>query len=305
MDNEATRLINDETTQNEQVISSPQPMPEAPKSKSSKKGNTIAAAAGGFVAGAAVGVGASAAASNSVEEVPVTEDANNEKEQEVVTPAPEEAILANDEGIRVAHVEGNNFNEAFAQARAQVGPGGVFEYDGRLYGTYTSDEWEQMSSEERAEYQNRVNEVAPSHHNSSSNSTQPIELVENAEHTPNVVPANAEMIAVEPVDNEIRILGVEAVTDGNGNIMNVALVENSGDQALLVDVDNNGTIDVMLHDDNNDGQIQEQEIHDISQAGLNITDLEQAHAAQQGDVFYAANDDMPDYINDADSIMSV
>lgn len=305
MDNEATRLINDETTQNDQVISSPQPMPEAPKSKSSKKGSTIAAAAGGFVAGAGVGVGASAAASNSVEEVPVTDDANNEKEQEVATPAPEDAILANDEGIRVAHVEGDNFNEAFAQARAQVGAGGVFEYHGRLYGTYTSDEWEQMTSEERAEYQNRVNEVAPSHHTSSSSSTQPIEAVENAEPTPNVVPANAEMIAVEPVDNEIRILGVEAVSDGNGNIMNVALVENSGDQALLVDVDNNGTIDVMLHDDNNDGQIQEQEIHDISQAGLNITDLEQAHAAQQGDVFYAANDDMPDYINDADSIMSV
>lgn len=305
MDNEATRLINDETTQNEQVISSPQPTPETPKSKFSKKGSTIAAAAGVFVAGAAVGVGASAAASNSVEEVPVTEDANNEKEQGVVTPAPEEAILANDEGIRVAHVEGDNFNEAFAQARAQVGAGGVFEYDGRLYGTYTSDEWEQMSSEERAEYQNRVNEVAPSHHTTSSNSTQPIEVVENDESTPNVVPANAEMIAAEPVDNEIRILGVEAVSDGNGNIMNVALVENSGDQALLVDVDNNGTIDVMLHDDNNDGQIQEQEIHDISQAGLNIADLEQAHAAQQGDVFYAANDDMPDYINDADSIMSV
>ena len=87
--------------------------------------------------------------------------------------------------------------------------------------------------------------------------------------------------------------------------MNVALVECEGDQALLVDVDNNGSIDVLLHDDNGDGQLQESEFHDISGAGLEVADLMQAQAVQQGDVLYASNDDMPDYINDADSTMTV
>ena len=87
--------------------------------------------------------------------------------------------------------------------------------------------------------------------------------------------------------------------------MNVALVECEGDQALLVDVDNNGTIDVMLHDDNGDGQLQESEMHDVSGAGIEVADLMQAQAAGEGDLLYASNDGMPDYVNDADSTMFV
>ena len=114
------------------------------------------------------------------------------------------------------------------------------------------------------------------------------------------------MISAEPVDNDIKILGVEAVQNENGDVMNVALIENGGDQALLVDVDNNGVIDVMLHDDNYDGNLQNNEIHDISGAGLEVADLMQCQAAQQGDMLYAGCDqELPDYVNDADSIMDV
>ena len=44
------------------------------------------------------------------------------------------------------------FSEAFAAARAEVGPGGVFEWHGQLFGTYTRAEWGAMSQAERAEY---------------------------------------------------------------------------------------------------------------------------------------------------------
>lgn len=304
MDNGATRLINDETAQKEQNTTAQQPEPEVAQPKKVKKTNPVAAAAGGFVAGAAVGVGATAAATNTAEEAPSLDDVVTDETAEVEAPAPEQAILANDEGIRYAHVEADNFNDAFAQARAQVGPGGVFEYNGKLYGTYTAEEWNEMSAEERADYQNRVNEVAPSHHTASHQASETV-VAEHHEATPEVIPTNAEMISAEPVDNEIRVLGVEAVQNEEGQIMNIALVECEGDQALLVDVDNNGTIDVLLHDDNGDGYLQESEIHDISNAGLEVADLMQAQAAQQGDVLYASNDDMPDYINDSDSIMTV
>lgn len=306
MDNEATRLINDEPVQKEQPTHTSQAQPEAQTTPEAKKGNTIAAAAGGFVAGAATGAVTTAAASapSSDSETPVDVQEEIMTEETPETPAPEQVILANDEGIRYAHVEADNFNDAFAQARAQVGPGGVFEYNGRLYGTYYAEEWDNMSSQEKADYQNRVNEVAPSRYSTSEN-THVTHEVEHHDVSPEVVPANAEMISAEPVDNEIRVLGVEAVQNEDGQIMNIALVENEGNHALLVDVDNDGTIDVLLHDDNYDGQLQESEIHDISGAGLEVADLMQAQAAQQGDVFYASNDDMPDYINDADSIMTV
>ena len=234
------------------------------------------------------------------------------------TPAPEQAILANDEGIRYAHVNADNFNEAFAQAREQVGPGGVFEYNGRIYATYYAEEWNDMSSQERADFQSKVYEVAPTHHADPSHSSmahnssvesihhEPEIVAENVQNnTADAVPANAEMIAAEPVDNKIRVLGVETVQNDYGQIMNVALVECEGDQALLVDVDNNGSIDVLIHDDYFDGQIQETEVHDISGSGLEVADLLQAQAAQEGDIYYASCDDMPDYINDADSFVEV
>lgn len=307
MDNEATRLINDVPAQKEQATPLSQAQPEAQMTKKAKKGNTIAAAAGGVVVGAAAGAAATASASTPNVDpealVDVQDDVATEETPEA--PAPEQAILANDEGIRYAHVEADNFNDAFAQARAQVGPGGVFEYNGRLYGTYYADEWDNLTSEEKADYQNRVNEVAPSHHSNSHSTYAAVQEVEHHDVAPEVVPANAEMISAEPVDNEIRVLGVEAVQNEDGQIINIALVEHEGDQALLVDVDNNGSIDVLLHDDNGDGQLQESEIHDISGAGIDIADLMEVQAAQEGDFFYASNDDMPDYINDADSIMTV
>ena len=38
-----------------------------------------------------------------------------------------------------------SFSEAFAAAREEVGPGGVFEWNGNVYNTYYADEWENMS----------------------------------------------------------------------------------------------------------------------------------------------------------------
>lgn len=304
MDNEETRLINDETSQNEQPVSESQSRFETTEHKKSKRGIHPGASAGGFIAGAAVGIGATAFASNTPKEATDPEKINAVENPETEAPAPEQAILANDEGIRYAHIEADNFNDAFAQARAQVGPGGVFEYDGRLYGTYLADEWNEMTPQERADYQSRVNEVASSHQ-SALNVSNESGSTGHHESASNETPTNAEMISEEPVDNEIRVLGVEAVQNDGGQIMNVALVECEGDHALLVDVDNNGTMDVLLHDDNGDGNLQESEVHDISGAGLDVADLVEAQAAQQGDMLYAADDNMPDYINDADSIMSV
>ncbi len=300
MNNEDTRLINNETTPKGQQHTQP-----LNNGRKSNHGRTMAAV-GGFAAGAAAGVGGTAFASSKPGDIPAAENetvTDNSTANETQAPAPEDVILANDEGIRYAHVEADNFNEAFAQARAQVGAGGVFEYDGKLYGTYYADEWDAMSPQEQADYQNRVNEVAPEHQPTQQSATPHPHTEESvtAEPSPTEpIDENAELVSNEPVDNEIRILGVEAVQNEDGQIMNVALVDHSGDQALLVDIDNDGTIDVLLHDDNNDGQVQESEMHDISDMGLEVPDLQEAYTAEEDDAFFAVNDDMPDYVNDAD-----
>ena len=87
-----------------------------------------------------------------------------------------------------------------------------------------------------------------------------------------------------------------------------------GDQEVaLVDVDDNMEFDVAVSDRNENGQIDDDEIIDISEQQLSVTDFAVATAAQEESAV-ASNqpevashpqqdniaEDMPDYMNDAD-----
>lgn len=45
-----------------------------------------------------------------------------------------------------------SFSEAFAAARNEVGPGGLFTWHGHTYGTYYADEWNAMSEADKDQY---------------------------------------------------------------------------------------------------------------------------------------------------------
>jgi len=55
-----------------------------------------------------------------------------------------------------------SFNQAFAAARQEVGPGGLFVWHGHTYGTYYKNEWDSMSAEDKEQYWSDV------HHTTSS-----------------------------------------------------------------------------------------------------------------------------------------
>lgn len=66
-------------------------------------------------------------------------------------------VIDTDAGV--ANVDdGLSFSEAFAQARAEVGPGGVFEWHGRLYNTYYANEWNSMSPAQRGGFELAANQ---------------------------------------------------------------------------------------------------------------------------------------------------
>lgn len=52
-----------------------------------------------------------------------------------------------------------SFSEAFATARAEVGPGGAFSWHGQVYGTYNKAEWDELSDEQKGEYTESVSEA--------------------------------------------------------------------------------------------------------------------------------------------------
>lgn len=289
MQNEETQLINETAPEKAQD-----------QTKETKNKSTLSAAAagavGGFVAGAAAGAATTAAAAT----VPTDEMTEETVEETLETHVADEEVLpVNDEGLRVAHVEADSFSDAFAQARQQVGPGGVFEYNGQIYGTYYANEWNAMSAEERADFQNRASGIAPTHHSNH---------IHHDASAPNAQPevaTDAQMLSVEPVEDEVRVLGVEVVEGADGGRMTMATVEVGGEVSLMVDVNNDDIVDVLIHDDNHDNELQDSEYHYVEPANIHVSDLEHIHAAQQGDLLYASHDEMPDYVNDADSIMNV
>ena len=302
MNNEETRILNQNQTE-ETIVKTP--------GKKSNKGEKVAYAAGGFAAGLASGVAGSAfAASPNKDEVIVTAETSEAEEatavqQETVAPVqetpqpapnPEEVLLATDEGIRIAQVNDDaSFSQAFADARAQVGAGGAFEWRGHVYSTYYEEEWNKMSAEERANYQSKID------YETVTGDTQEMKPTSATTTTEPAIAPNTELVDEQPNQGGIKVLGVEAVTDAEGNPMTVAAVEIEGNQAILVDVDNNGMMDVAVVDENHDCQISRNEIYDVSEAQISTADLQQHMAAtQDAGMMEAYNDGMPDYVDDAD-----
>ena len=57
--------------------------------------------------------------------------------------------------------DGMSFREAFAAARGELGPGGVFEWRGHHFNTYLQSEWNGMSSAEKNEFLHQVYDPQP------------------------------------------------------------------------------------------------------------------------------------------------
>lgn len=355
--------------------------------KKEDKGSTFFARTAATAAGAALGTSAAMAAEHIIEASTDAPDeveaamANEEQVQAVAAetetePAPQQelevvqetttatiataqttgtapdehdAIVATDEGLRVAQVDDSlSFSQAFAEARSQVGAGGVFEWNGKVYSTYYAEEWDSMSASERSDWQARVDygdviDVSEPSSNATSFASQNGNLMAEAEIAPDstYIDNSAEpQVAAQVVDdNEVHVVGVAVQDNGQGGVATLAGLQSGDEMAILVDVDTDGTIDLLVSDANADGQLSADEVYDISDHEIATGDVvgayvEEAHmhgatavvtdvdsgdqyqitetsngyglapmddAGVDDNMYMASNDDMPDYMNDADA----
>ncbi len=88
---------------------------------------------------------------------------SEEKPEDIAIPEQGETSHTLENGLKVAAVSDDlSFGEAFAQARAEVGPGGVFHWHGGIYNTYTAAEWNNMSVGEKRDFAQQVQpEIRP------------------------------------------------------------------------------------------------------------------------------------------------
>ena len=192
-----------------------------------------------------------------------------------------------------------SFSEAFTAARTEVGSGGVFEWHGNIYSTFTEDEWNGMTAEQRDEYgshfswhsDNSSTETASSNHSStSSHSAHATDEVEVSEVTQ---ASHTEEVAVVDVDPEVEVLGVVHDEESGANIAGLAV---DGQEVVLIDVNGDETFDVMGADVNGDQQLSQNEIVDISGQNLTVNDL--GGISNPDGSMYASNNNEIDYTND-------
>lgn len=220
----------------------------------------------GGVPGILLGSGGTVVAENVVEKV--GEDVVPEEDG-----AAEELTPAN---VPVANVSDDmSFGDAFAAARAEVGAGGVFMWHGNLYNTYVAEEWDAMSSEERAEFGDRVygTNVAESGVVGESEAVDSIDV-----------------LAVEEEGLIVDEIGVVETEDGGQMIVAVGSID--GEPVAFADVDCDGEIDVVADSNGNT----------YSGDGISVGDLcEIAMADECSGVQNAMYEGTPDYVNAADT----
>ncbi len=276
--------MNNEKTKNQNLLKTSE--------QKSSVGEKVAFATGGFAVGTASNiVGNAFATSLNTDETPTQVSETTTSETLSTVPSPEEVLVATNEGMRVAQVNDNaSFDEAFANARSQVGAGGVFEWREQVYNTYYKEEWNSLSATEQAEFYSKIDMQAFTEN----------ESISTLEAEQPIMASNTEMIDNQTNHEAVKVLGVEAVVDSQGSPMTIAGIEIEGEQMILVDVDNNGVMDVLMADVNQDEQISDNEIYNVSDMQITTTDLqEQLAASQSPNLMLANNDELPDYMNDA------
>lgn len=254
-----------------------------PKPKKDRKLSPIIDLGVGTGAGAAAGVIATLLTSGTIPS----------QGEELVNPVkPEDDGLTTpvrtDGQLPIAHGvdDSMSFNEAFRVAHDEVGPGGVFEWHGQLYGTYTAAEWRNLSSEERLEYNNHLRIVGtPDYASNVSHHIQPEEQEvvvvehEEGEHV-NHEEVNQDDITIhqqstdDGEDVEVEVLGVQHIQTEEGQEIAVGGVSVEGHEIYVIDADLDGIGDAAITDLNGDGNISENEIQDISGQNVPMSNFE-------------------------------
>ena len=238
------------------------------------------------------------------EETIIMQPDNNENTNNVKA----EKEVRNGNGKRVAAVTAG---AAFGSAAGSAGTAAAFhvaentpeEVETQVDDTATAAE-QQQAAAATAQTEQQEEVVATA-----------VEDTQEPDYTGN---AGADPVSQDPVaqqtsneTGEVQVLGVYERTDENGVRQEAAVITDGQEVAAIVDVDGNGTADVLLADMNHNQQIDEGEVFDISEQNISMDTLKQQYIAQQEmeaqqqqeETFgYAASDETADYNNGVDCI---
>ena len=189
------------------------------------------------------------------------------------------------------------FGEAFAAARAEVGPGGVFVWHGGIYNTYTADEWNAMTAEQKNDFVHQVNPEVRAEAVPTPTDAHP----DVAEHP---VAADDVHLASDTSDVQLSEQQIAQNFDMGEDVHIVGYANAEGHLMVGYDTTGDGQADVAIIDIDDNFQPSEADV--IMDREGNMATLGELNGEQDSSQHLASMEnpdvapDMPDYMNDAD-----
>ena len=211
--------------------------------------------------------------------------------------------IPNNGAVATGVTDDMSFSEAFASARAELGAGGYFVWHGNVYGTYYANEWNSMSEAEQNQFSSGSTFVPNSNytHHSTEANTQSV----NSENQ--TVQVSQQTTTTSGEDVDFQVLGVEhANIDGeHDSVIGVASVD--GQAVYFIDVDGqDDQFEYMAADLNGNSQLDGNEFVDVSDQHIAVSGFQQMaqinNPQNEVEQYYASNENLPDYVNDADTM---
>lgn len=161
-------------------------------------------------------------------------------------------IIVHDEAPHATPITNDmSFKDAFALARAEVGPGGIFDWHGKHYNTYTREELSEMSPTDKSAFVASVGRFEI--HNMSASDTnatvseKEIDIV-TIDHGSDVVHTDmhnaAEIPQAPATDITDTVITDKVVTLDDGSTARVQLAEVDGKMVMRIDAENDGNFDL-------------------------------------------------------------
>lgn len=187
------------------------------------------------------------------------------------------------EGVKeAANYDALSFKDAFEAARAEVGPGGVFQWHGNLYNTYTAAEWNAKTHQEQHQF---AEQVAPKVEAEAIQDDDDVQIAQDVAVQDEDVPlqeGNVQEATLEEhskvralegdltwedvmsVNKEdVHILGFREIEYANGRSLTMQELDVSGQRVAIIDVDKDGTPDLAMSDLNHNKEMDEGEVLDL------------------------------------------
>jgi len=172
-----------------------------------------------------------------------------EKPEDVAAPEPGNTSHTLENGLQVAAVSDDmSFGEAFEAARAEVGPGGVFHWHGGIYNTYSADEWNNMSVEQKHDFAQQVQpEIRPDELSTPTDANTHVVVEHHVYHHDAGHAAST--------TSDVKVVEHDTADTSDADVHIVGYGEVEGHLAVGLDTNNDGQTDVAIIDVDDSGDL--------------------------------------------------